>query len=168
MNFNELVKATLKSRLGSKVEQKGKFDYLSWAHAIHILGNAYPDFTFEVRHFPQLFTRKVAIGANISRDRLDSETIRESPAYDTEYYTLPDVVVPYNRTSTGYYVEVSVTADKLTRTQVHPVLDGRNQPIAQPNSFQINTSIQRALAKAIALHGVGLSLYAGEDLEDIE
>lgn len=149
MNFNELVKATLKSRLGSKVEQKGKFDYLSWAHAIHILGNAYPDFTFEVRHFPQLFTKKDEHG-------------------ETTYYTLPDVVVPYNRTSTGYYVEVSVTADKLTRTQVHPVLDGRNQPIAQPNSFQINTSIQRALAKAIALHGVGLSLYAGEDLEDIE
>jgi len=147
MNFNELVKTTLKSRLGNKVEQKGQFDYLSWAHAVHILGTAYPDFTFNVRQFPQLFTRKVE--------------------GETEYYTLPDVTVPYNRTSTGYYVEVSVTADKVTRTQIHPVLDGRNKPIAQPTSFQINTSIQRALAKAIALHGVALSLYAGEDLEDI-
>ncbi len=147
MNFNDLVKSTLKSRLGNKVEQKGKFDYLSWAHAVHILGTAHTDFTFEVKHFPQLFTRK------------DEEEVI--------YYTLPDVTVPYNRTSTGYYVEVSVTADEITRTQIHPVLDGRNQPIAQPNSFQINTSIQRCLAKAIALHGVALSLYVSEDLEDI-
>lgn len=148
MNFNELVKATTKSQLGSKVEQKGQFDYLSWAHAVHVLGSAYPDFTFNVKQFPQLFTKKVE--------------------GETEYYTLPDVTVPYNRTSTGYYVEVSVTANNVTRTQVHPVLDGRNQPIAKPSSFQINTSIQRALAKAIALHGVALSLYAGEDLGDIE
>ena len=51
-------------------------------------------------------------------------------------------------------------------TQVHPVLNHQNQPIAAPNSFQINTSIQRCLAKAIALHGLGLSLFAGEDLPD--
>ena len=40
----------------------------------------------------------------------------------------------------------------------------RNQPIKQPNAFEINTSIQRCLAKAIALHGLGLYIYAGEDL----
>ena len=51
-------------------------------------------------------------------------------------------------------------------TQVHPVLNHQNQPIAAPNSFQINTSIQRCLAKAIALHGLGLVLFAGEDLPD--
>lgn len=33
-----------------------------------------------------------------------------------------------------------------------------------PTPFDINTSIQRALVKAIALHGLGLSIYAGEDL----
>ena len=49
-------------------------------------------------------------------------------------------------------------------TQVHPVLNHQNQPIAAPNSFQINTSIQRCLAKAIALHGLGIHLFAGEDL----
>ena len=149
MNFNETVKSTTKTKLGSKVEQKGNFDYLSWAHAIHILGVANPDFTYEVKHFPQLFTRKDENG-------------------EVEYYVLDGVTVPYNRTNTGYYVEVSVTVGKVTRTQIHPVLDGRNQPVAQPSSFQINTSIQRALAKAIALHGVALSLYAGEDLEDIQ
>ena len=34
----------------------------------------------------------------------------------------------------------------------------------EPNAYQINTSIQRCLAKAIALHGLGLYIYAGEDI----
>ena len=49
-------------------------------------------------------------------------------------------------------------------TQVHPVLDHQNKAITAPNAFQINTSIQRCLAKAIALHGLGIHIYAGEDL----
>ena len=56
--------------------------------------------------------------------------------------------------------------DEISLSQIHPVLDHRNQTIEQPNAFQINTSIQRCLAKAIALHGLGLSLFAGEDLPD--
>jgi hypothetical protein len=43
-------------------------------------------------------------------------------------------------------------------------LDSRNQPIVAPTAFDINTSIQRCLVKAIALHGLGLNVYAGEDL----
>jgi len=39
-----------------------------------------------------------------------------------------------------------------------------NKSVDEPNAFQINNSIQRCLAKAIALHGLGLYIYAGEDL----
>ena len=49
---------------------------------------------------------------------------------------------------------------------MHPVLDNRNDPIEKPNAFQINTSLQRALAKCIALHGLGLYIFAGEDLPE--
>ena len=71
---------------------------------------------------------------------------------------------PYMQTQAGCFVQVTVTVDNIDRTQVHPVLDNRNQTIQEPNAFQINTSIQRCLAKAIALHGLGLYIYAGEDL----
>ena len=71
---------------------------------------------------------------------------------------------PYMQTQAGCFVQVTVNVDGIERTQVHPVLDNRNQPIMEPNAFQINTSIQRCLAKAIALHGLGLYIYAGEDL----
>ncbi len=68
---------------------------------------------------------------------------------------------------TGVFVEVAVTVQGITLSQIHPVLDGRNRPILAPTCFDINTSIQRALVKSIALHGLGLYIYAGEDLPQI-
>lgn len=47
-----------------------------------------------------------------------------------------------------------------------PVMDHRNKAIANPDAFQVNTAMQRCLAKAIALHGLGLYIYAGEDLPE--
>ena len=49
-----------------------------------------------------------------------------------------------------------------------PVIDHRNKPIINPDAFAINTSIMRCLAKAVALHGLGLYIYAGEDLPECE
>lgn len=74
--------------------------------------------------------------------------------------------LPFLQTDIGYFVEVSVTVEGVTHSQIHPVLDNRNKPIAKPNAFEINTSLQRALVKAIALHGLGLYIYAGEDLPE--
>tara|TARA_R100000808_G_scaffold16159_2_gene36668 strand:+ start:821 stop:1531 length:711 start_codon:yes stop_codon:yes gene_type:complete len=71
---------------------------------------------------------------------------------------------PYSQSQAGAFVQVTVTVDGVSRTQVHPVLDNKNETIYEPNSFQVNTSIMRCLAKAIALHGLGLYIYAGEDL----
>jgi hypothetical protein len=67
-------------------------------------------------------------------------------------------------TSCGFFVEVSDTFGGVSLSQVHPVLDNANRPLAKPNAFQINTSIMRCLVKASALHGLGLYIYAGEDL----
>ena len=75
---------------------------------------------------------------------------------------------PYMKNGTGAYVQVSVDVDGVIRSQVHPVLDNRNETIDNPTSFQINTSIQRCLAKAIALHGLGLYIFAGEDLPEAD
>ena len=69
-------------------------------------------------------------------------------------------------TEGGFFVKVSVTIDGITRSQIHPVLDNRNQTIEKPNANDINTSIMRCLAKAIALHGLGLYIFAGEDLPE--
>ena len=75
--------------------------------------------------------------------------------------------LPYQKTEIGFFVEVAVTVDGITHSQIHPVLNSRNQPLSDPSVFDINTSIQRALVKAIALHGLGLYIYAGEDLPEM-
>lgn len=72
--------------------------------------------------------------------------------------------LPFLITEAGVFVEVAVTVQGVTLSQIHPVLDGRNRPLLSPTAFDINTSIQRCLVKAIALHGLGLYIYAGEDL----
>ncbi len=75
--------------------------------------------------------------------------------------------LPYLSTELGFFVEVAVTVQGVTLSQIHPVLDHKNRPLLAPTPFDINTSIQRSLVKAIALHGLGLSIYAGEDLPDL-
>lgn len=76
--------------------------------------------------------------------------------------------LPYLTTEYGTFVEVSVTVRGMTLSQIHPVLDSRNKTIPVPSAFDINTSIQRCLVKAIALHGLGLNVYAGEDLPNTD
>ena len=65
-------------------------------------------------------------------------------------------------------VKVSVTVKGDTKLCVLPVMDNRNRAIQNPDAFAINTAIMRCLAKAIAMHGLGLYIYAGEDLPEGE
>ena len=61
-----------------------------------------------------------------------------------------------------------VTAFGKARTAQLPVMNYRNQAIPNPNAYEVNTAMQRCLAKAISLHGIGLYIYAGEDLPTVD
>lgn len=61
-------------------------------------------------------------------------------------------------------VWVSVTMTERTRTCWLPIMNHRNQPIQNPDAFQVNTAIMRCLTKCLAMFGLGLNVYAGEDL----
>ena len=61
-------------------------------------------------------------------------------------------------------VYCTVRAFGQDRTMQLPVMDHRNKAIQNPDAFAINTAMQRCLVKAIALHGIGLHIYAGEDV----
>ena len=65
-------------------------------------------------------------------------------------------------------VFVEVTMLGKTMTCQLPVLDHRNKAIANPDAFQVNTAIMRCMAKCIGLHGLGLYIYAGEDLPEAD
>jgi hypothetical protein len=61
-------------------------------------------------------------------------------------------------------VSCRVTAFGKSMTAQLPVMNHKNQAIPDPDAFAVNTAMQRCLVKAIALHGLGLYIYAGEDL----
>ena len=117
------------------------------------------------------FTKKKGKFSYLSWCFAVQELLRVYPEATWEVHLFDNVdgtKQPYMKNGTGSYVQVSVNVDGVIRSQIHPVLDNRNQPIDNANSFQINTSIQRCLAKAIALHGLGLYIFAGEDLPEAD
>jgi hypothetical protein len=63
-------------------------------------------------------------------------------------------------------VKVAVTIKGHTKTCFLPVMNHRNQAIKNPDAFAVNTATMRCLAKCIAMHGLGLYIYAGEDLPE--
>lgn len=64
------------------------------------------------------------------------------------------------------WVKTGVIINNIEHIEYLPVLDFKNKsiPLENVTSFNVNTAIQRSLTKAIARHGLGLYIYAGEDL----
>ena len=61
-------------------------------------------------------------------------------------------------------VHCDVTAFGKSMYMFLPVMDHRNKAIQNPDAFAINKAMMRCLVKGIAVHGLGLYIYAGEDL----
>lgn len=68
------------------------------------------------------------------------------------------------------WVKTGVTVNGIEHIEYLPVMDFRNAsiPLEKVNSFDVNKTIQRSLTKAVARHGLGLYVYAGEDLPEEE
>lgn len=66
------------------------------------------------------------------------------------------------------FVKVGITVDGMEHIDYLPVLDYRNKAIQLDSmtAFDVNKAIQRSTAKAIAMHGLGLTLWTGEDIPE--
>ena len=131
-----------------KIERKNGLTYLSWAWAWGELKKKHPNATYNIKKF----------GEN----------------------NLPFV---YDE-NTGYMVFTEVTVEKITHEMWLPVMDSANKAMKkQPyeyktkygvktceaaDMFDINKTIMRCLVKNIAMFGLGLYIYAGEDLPESE
>ena len=129
-----------------KTKEKSGLKYLSWAWA-------WAEF------------KKVNQGATYSVD-----------LYDGKPYLADDVL--------GYMVSTTVTVDDLTIPMHLPVLDGANKAqkavdytyktkyaekeCKAASMFDINTAIMRCLTKNLAMFGLGLYIYAGEDIPSVD
>lgn len=66
------------------------------------------------------------------------------------------------------WVKVGVEIDGIEHIDYLPIMDMRNNaiPLERVTSFDVNKAIQRSATKAIAMHGLGLYIYAGEDMPE--
>jgi hypothetical protein len=160
--FQKLFEVNVNDRVEVKDNGKVKLSYLSWAWGWAEVKKVDPEATYKIHEFPMINPNKTDV--------------------------IPGVFVPYLETETGFYVTVSVTINGHTLTETLPVMDEKNAPLGTtmmawskqvkgqkeevktptPTSFEINKSHKRCLVKAIALHGLGLYIYAGEDLPEIQ
>ena len=132
--------------VNAKTEKKNGLTYLSWAWAWAEFKKVYPDATYEVVKFDGL-----------------------PYAFDP---------------NTGYMVYTKVTAEGITHEMWLPVMDGANHamkaqsyeiatkykkiPVEPATMFDVNKTIMRCLTKNLAMFGLGLYIYAGEDLPEEE
>ena len=92
--------------------------------------------------------------------------------YPDAFYTIYENKDGLNYHTDGRtcWVKTGVTIDGLEHIEYLPVMDYRNASITvdKVTSFDVNKAIQRSLTKAVARHGLGLYIYAGEDLPEGE
>jgi len=90
-------------------------------------------------------------------------------------YPLANYTIYENKDGWNYFtdgktawVKTGVTIEGLEHIEYLPVMDYKNQsiPLERITSFDVNKAIQRSLTKAVARHGLGLYIYAGEDLPE--
>jgi len=90
-------------------------------------------------------------------------------------YPLANYTIYENKDGWNYFtdgktawVKTGVTIEGLEHIEYLPVMDYKNQsiPLEKITSFDVNKAIQRSLTKAVARHGLGLYIYAGEDLPE--
>ena len=87
------------------------------------------------------------------------------PAATYKVYENQDGFNYHHDGMTGW-VKTGVTIENMEMIEYLPIMDYRNQSIKvdKITSFHVNSSIQRSLTKALARHGLGLYIYAGEDI----
>lgn len=142
--FKELYNTPVKE----KIDQKNGLNYLRWAAAWG-----------EVKKHDANATYNVHTQDFNVVERIESKEV----SYSIQRPWFTD-----STTGTGW-VKTSVTVHGITHTEILPIMDHRNQPIPADKikSTEANKSIQRAITKACARHGIGLVLYEAEvEVED--
>jgi hypothetical protein len=98
-----------------------------------------------------------------------AEVKKKHPDADYKIYENADGWNYHTDGRTGW-VKTGVTVNGIEHIEYLPIMDFRNASIKLENitSFDVNKAIQRSLTKACARHGLGLYIYAGEDLPEEE
>lgn len=129
--------------------------YLSWAHALSILMDHFPNVEGPIwKEYPEMVLQTKDI-----RSR-EGKLIRK----EFQGYTMTERMVPYLTTSTGTMVTCTMIVEGIEFTESLHVMNFRRATDINPDMGLINKTQKRCMAKCIAKMGLGLNLYAGEDI----
>lgn len=150
---DEIFKELSKIDLSNQIKQKLGLNYLSWANAWKILKEHFPNAFYTIYKHKTTTNEQV-----VTNDNGITTTVVRS--YEDE--------IPYFTDGKTCWVEVGVTIEGFEEVEIFPIMDNRNNAvrIESVTLTAVNKAIQRAFVKACARHGLGLYIYAGEDLPD--
>lgn len=142
--------------LNDKTKEKIGLKYLSWAYAWAELKKIYPDAERII------YKRTIKTSETKTTKLSDGSEIVVVNEYENE--------IPYFTDGRTCTVKVGVKINGVEYIEELPVMDNKNHAIRLEavTSTDVNKAIQRCFVKACALHGLGLYIYAGEDLPEVE
>ena len=143
--------------VNDKVKTKMGLNYLSWAYAWGELLKAYPDATLNV------YNRTIETNETITTEDKDNGVTRTVVNKSTQD-------VPYFTDGRSCFVKVGVSIQGIEYIEYFPIMGLKNDaiPANRVTMTDVNKALQRAFVKACARHGLGLYIYAGEDLPEAE
>ena len=143
--------------VNDKVKTKMGLNYLSWAYAWGELLKAYPDATLNV------YNRTIETNETITTEDKDNGVTRTVVNKSTQD-------VPYFTDGRSCFVKVGVSIQGVEYIEYFPIMGLKNDaiPANRVTMTDVNKALQRAFVKACARHGLGLYIYAGEDLPEAE
>ena len=143
--------------VNDKVKTKMGLNYLSWAYAWGELLKAYPDATLNV------YNRTIETNETITTEDKDNGVTRTVVNKSTQE-------VPYFTDGRTCFVKVGVSIKGIEYIEYVPFMGLKNDaiPANRGTLTDVNKALQRAFVKACARHGLGLYIYAGEDLPEVE
>ena len=143
--------------VNDKVKTKMGLNYLSWAYAWGELLKAYPDATLNV------YNRTIETNETITTEDKDNGVTRTVVNKSTQD-------IPYFTDGRSCFVKVGVSIQGVEYIEYFPIMGLKNDaiPANRVTMTDVNKALQRAFVKACARHGLGLYIYAGEDLPEAE
>ena len=143
--------------VNDKVKTKMGLNYLSWAYAWGELLKAYPDATLNV------YNRTIETSETITTEDKDNGVTRTVVNKSTQD-------IPYFTDGRSCFVKVGVSIQGIEYIEYFPIMGLKNDaiPANRVTMTDVNKALQRAFVKACARHGLGLYIYAGEDLPEAE
>lgn len=144
-----------------KMKKGPALSYVSWSWAWNFVKSIYPD-----TPTPKFTKYKEMALTTVQEPYKVKYGSQEYTKYRTvvKHAELIDREIPYLTTMTGTMVECTITIEGEPYTESLYVMDNNNNAVINPTMKEINKTQKRCLVKALALAGLGLSIYAGEDL----